>query len=316
MKKRKQRNKVSEKDQDNSVIHDLEQMDLLPGDALPTFETATHPVPVGLESIIFNLQQGEIKASEAMVYLVCNYLSDWKGCKTFYLSIRKIATSLGMSPSYVSKLLKRLGRFLKKLKANRKGTIYTIKKHDDSPESGKDSRFLAMPHGLGSPIERMFKGHISWKSCLIWIMLKVNSDWSTGTTNPTNMIEIAKLCKMGLQTVCDCIRELQDARLLKRISARNEAAVYQLLPKPKVKKKKKEGWGEDYYGSYTENHLMSRNWQYRICMKTGKFEKRIAYKIWKKVSDYELHNHVPKNVVRDLRSAFEILGKIPTSSNS
>lgn len=282
----------------------------------PEFQDKTHPVPIGFDSVLSDLQWGEVTAADAMAYIVVNYLSDWKANKSFNLSIAKISECLGVSRSYVSKILKRVDRWLKKLKPNRSGTIYEIVKHayenEGSPADARDSKFLAIPFGFGSPIERMFKGHISWKSCLVWIILKVHSDWSTGLTNPTNMLEIAKLCRMGAQTVCECIRELEDAGLLKRKSGKNEAAVYQLLPKPKPKKKKRpkskgygEDWDTDWSANRTATHQMSRNWQYRICMESGVIEKRVGYSKWKRATDYEVHQVIPKVIVEDLNLAFE-----------
>lgn len=306
---------------ESSIFSDLSvQPSLFPPNSVsaspeyPEFQDKTHPVPIGWESVLSDLQLGKVKAADAMLCIVANYSSDWKANKSFYLSIKELAKSLGVAPSYISKILKRVTRWLKKLKSNRAGTIYSISKHafdDGVPADARDSKFLAMPYGFGSPIERMFRGHISWKSCLVWIILKVHSDWTTGLTNPTNMIEIAKLCRMGMQTVCKCIRELQDAKLLKRMSGKNEAAVYQLFPKPKPKKKKRPkskkitDWDYDHSQDRTETHTMSRNWQYRIDMETGVIEKRVGYREWKRATDYEVHQVIPKVIVNDLNVAFE-----------
>lgn len=276
----------------------------------PEFQDKTHPVPIGWESAISGLQHGKIKPITAMLIMVANYFSFWKSNKSHYLSINNFAEYLGIVPSYVCKALKQANRWLKKLKSNRKGTIYEITKHDyakDVPDAERDSTFLAMPYGFGSPMERLFNGHITWKSCLVWIILKVHSDWITGITNPTNMLELAKLCRMGAQTICECIRELEEVGLLKRLSAKNEAAVYQLLPKPK-KKKEKDGHGENRYGYSTSTHQYSRNRQYRICFATGNFEKRTEKSLkgrWKPQSDYDIYNTIPKKIVEDLKEAFD-----------
>ena len=277
----------------------------------PEFQDKTHPVPIGWESVLSDLQLGRIKAVTAMVFLVANYLSSWKSNKTHYLSINKFSECLGIVPSYAHKALTQCGRWLKKLKSNRSGTIYTVTKHDyeeDVPSDDREPKYLQIPYGFGSPMERMFKGHISWKSCLVWIMMKWHSCWRTGVTNPTNMPELARLCRMGSQTICRCIRELQEVGLLVRLSALNEAAIYQLLPKPKSKPGKAvEGkeYGEDWYGHKTANHVVSRNWQYRICLETGDFEKRVGYNEWRRTSDYERHNSVPKKIVEHLKAAYD-----------
>ena len=282
----------------------------------PEFQDKTHPVPIGWESVLSDLQLGRIKAVTAMVFLVANYLSSWKSNKTHYLSINDFAERLGIVPSYVCKALKQCSRWLKKLKSNRSGTIYTVTKHDyeeDVPADDREPKYLQIPYGFGSPMERMFKGHISWKSCLVWIMMKWHSCWRTGVTNPTNMVALAKLCHLGAQTICACIRELQEVGLLVRLSALNEPAIYQLLPKPKSKPGKAgedKGYSEHWFGHRTKTHTMSRNWQYRIDMVTGQLEKRVGYSKWKRVSDYERHNSIPRKIVEDLEFAFNAYATI------
>ena len=281
----------------------------------PEYQDKTHPVPIGWESVLSDLEQGKIKAVAAMLFIVANYFSSWQSNKTHNLSINNFSEYMGIVPSYVCKALKQANRFLKKLKSTRSGTIYGITKHDyaeEVPGFEREPKYLQIPYGFGSPIERLFKGHIAWKSCLVWIILKVHSNWVTGITEPTNMLELARLCRMGPQTICACIEELKEAGLLKRLSARNEAAVYQLLPKPKPKKKKRDSdeYGEDWFGHYTPTHVISRNYQYRICLKRGDFENRVGYNKWRRVSDHELHTAIPKEIVEDLKLAYDVRSSI------
>lgn len=278
----------------------------------PEFQTHTHPVAFGWDSILSDLERGKAKAADAIMHVVVNYLSNWKSGESHCLSVSRLSEFLSISESYVSKILNRMARWLKRLKTTRKGSIFEVVRHDFDPQvpaSDRESDTFAVPYGLGSPIERMFRGHISWKACLVWIILKLHSDWTTGETDPTNMIEIASRCRLGLQTVCECIKELESAGLLKRLSAKNEAAVYQLLPKPKPKKKQKkqdDSWHDGTLGHSAGTHFVSQNWQYRISYAEGHIEKRVGYHEWERVSDYEIAQVIPKVIVHDLNLAFTL----------
>lgn len=288
------------------------QTDLFPSDTqsdFPEFQDKTHPVPIGFGSVLHDLKCGKVKPLVAMLFLVANYFSSWCLNKTHCLSISDFSEYLGVNASYACKALHQGGRWLRKLKSGRGGSIFALTKHDreDVEELSNEPNYLWLPYGVGSPIDRLLKGDISWKSCLLWTMLRIHSDWSTAITHPTNMLELADLCNMGAQTICACIRELCEAGLLERLSGMNEPAVYQLLPKPKPKRGKTSGdneYGEEWYGRRTKKHVISRNWQYRICLKNGKFEKRLGYNKWKRVSDHEMYNVIPRKIVEDLEFAY------------
>ena len=72
----------------------------------------------------------------------------------------------------------------------------------------------------------MFAGAISWKDALIWIVLKLKSDWTHGITDAMNMETLAKFVQMGKATVCKAIRSLTDNGLLKRLSERYECSIF------------------------------------------------------------------------------------------
>lgn len=271
-----------------------------------------YSMPTGYGSILNHLENSFVTASMAMLYLAIFYLSVWKSDKSFDLSIARLADIIGISPSYVSKLINKLTGWIDKFKRGRKGTIYTITKHKDVAE-GEERGTIWMPHGLGSPIEAMFRGVISWKACLVWMMLKKKSDWKTGLTFPTNMLYLAKVCRLGPQTVIECIKELTTEKFIERTTAMNEHAIYQLYPKPKCKDKEKSC--EDAPDKYTENfeknrtktHLMSNNWQYRIELHTGNIEKRVGRRKWKRISDYERTHSVPKAIINDFEHYLTML---------
>ncbi|MYF98096.1 hypothetical protein F4212_03020 [Candidatus Poribacteria bacterium] len=79
------------------------------------------------------------------------------------MSIKNLSEMMGISFSYVSKIVKRISRFLKKVKSNRKGTIFNVIHYDftealTEEEKKEFDRTFAVPYGLGSPIEAMFRG--------------------------------------------------------------------------------------------------------------------------------------------------------------
>lgn len=276
---------------------------------VPEYQSDSHPVPFGFTSILSALQFRESKAAETLLFIVINYLSNWKSNTSHRLSIAQLSQHIGISQGYVCKLLRRCSSWLSKLNSNRSGTVYSLTKHDTSSNlEGLEHRFLSIPYGFGSPIERMLKGIISWKACLVWIVLKVDSDWVSGITHPTNMLKLAKSCRLGSQTVCACISELSEVGLLKRISAQNEPAVYQLFPKQKPPKKRSSKPDELSCSNYTADHYYSDNWQYRIGLEDSIIEKRVGYREWKRATDYEVAQTIPEVIVNALREfAFHYL---------
>ena len=80
---------------------------------------------------------------------------------------------MGISFSYVSKIVKRISRFLKKVKSNRKGTIFNVIHYDftealTEEEKKEFDRTFAVPYGLGSPIEAMFRGKSNLDLRNVW----------------------------------------------------------------------------------------------------------------------------------------------------
>ena len=258
----------------------------------------THPVPFGFGSILSELRNDSVKAADAILYIAVNYCSNWQSSNSHFLSQKRIADMLGLPQRYVRKILKRMSRYLKKLKTTRKGSRYQVAKHvydadlidaSDIPvdENGRPLTF-AVPHGYGSPIGRMFRGELSWQACLVWIVLRFNSDWRTGLSNATSMLKLASMCRLGAQTICEAIKELEKLGLVVRQTKLNEEAIYQIFPKPKDKNKAGSE-KDDKQGTETATHWYSDNFQYRCSRKDTSIEKRISKKRWKRVRDSELH---------------------------
>ena len=251
----------------------------------------THPIAFGYGSILSELQNDKVKAADAIVYFAVNYLSHWDSGKSYFLSQTKIASLLGLSYRFVKKILKRMHRYMKKIKTTRRGTRYEIERHvyDESyepDESDGDPPTFGVPHGINSPISRMFRGDLSWQACLVWIVLRFHSDWATAVSKPTSMLKLAKQCRLGADTICTAIKELEEKYLAVRLTKSNEAAVYQLYPKPKTKIKTRNCKDQI---TETKDHFYSNNFQYRCSREDGTIEGRVGRSKWKRVKERKLH---------------------------
>lgn len=251
------------------------------------YQEHSHPISFGSDSPLSELQNGSMKPVETFLTLTLNYLSNWKSGHSKYVTDIELAEKMDISPSYVSKIRKRTDNFIEKVKTTMRGTIYRVRRFKKGTQKPKDAQqTFAVPYGEKSPFQYMFDGKIGWKACLIWIVLKRHSNWKTGITEPTTILDIAKYCGFGAQTVIAAIAELQEAKLLVRISKKSEKAVFQLFPMPKPKSRKPKSKyanpdNEDYYEG--KIHFYSRNRQWRLEKSTVQYEKRTGYKEWKVV---------------------------------
>ena len=291
----------------------------------PAFEyqETSMQVPFGDYSILSEWFNGNLKPIEVITLLSLNHRSTWANGKTYWISSRGLAKAIHASHRYIREVLKRLDAWLTRLKNGLKGVIYELTHHNcedkavPRDEYGNPLKF-AVPYGKGGPIERMNAGDISWKACLIWIALKFHSDWQTGKNNgitePMSMSKLAKLTGFGKQTVCDAIKQLQRAGMLKRLSKMWEASVFQLYPKPKKKtraermrqkherQKIKVGRWE---AVITPHHVYSGNKQYRCRYIDSRWEKRVGRNHWKLVPDRDLYR-IPKAIIRDIEPLIQL----------
>lgn len=280
--------------------------------------TDTMQVPCGEFSILSALEAGDVKAPEALLYLALNHGSSWNTGRTWVLPQRALAESLGISKTYADKIIHRLEkRWVSPLKTPR-GHRYQLMHHDCNPEEvpldrdGKPQKF-AVPHGESGPFERLFAGDISWKACLVGIVLKLNSDWKTGQTHPCTMLTLAKRCRFAPNTLVKLIQELIDAGMLKRLSKPHETSVFQLYPKPYREPEDTETpkpaqtpqVPKRYDVPTTETFRYSENWQYRQHRETLVIERRRGRGKWTEISDYERAQVMPKAILRDFKMAAE-----------
>ena len=168
-----------------------------------SLQEGTHPVAFGYGSILSELQNDKVKAVDAIVYFAVNYLSHWDSGRSQFLSQTKIAGLLGIPYRFVKKIMKRcMYKYMKKIKTTRRGTRYEVERHvfDESyepDETDGDPPTFGVPHGVNSPIARMFRGDLSWQACLVWIVLRFHSDWVTAVSKPTSMLTLAKTVSIG-----------------------------------------------------------------------------------------------------------------------
>ena len=210
------------------------------------FQEKTMQVPCGFGSILLQLQDGLICAFEALVYLDLNRMSTWSNGETRWISASKLARVYDMSLRWVREVLYvRLEKWAKRFKISRKGSRYILVHHDCHPDEVPldrlgDPKKFAVALGEGGPFDRLYKGDISWRACLIWIVLFYYSEWdpkkgNCGETISMSLETLSKKVRIRKQTVSEAIKELTQAGMLKRLTPRWEAGVYQLYPKPRPK---------------------------------------------------------------------------------
>ena len=207
------------------------------------YEETTLQVPFGEFSILEELKAGKVKPIEAIVTLTLGYRSNWTSGLTWKTSERMLADVIGISHRYVRNTLKRAANWVRRqtpAEGNTAGT-WKVTRHlcgNDEVPTDRDGLpcMFAVPRGEGGPFERMFRGEISWKGCLIWLLLKLHSDWEAknGITTPLNMDTLTKWTGFSKATVIAKIKELQAAGMLERLSKRWERSVFQLYPKPRT----------------------------------------------------------------------------------
>ena len=171
------------------------------------FEADTMLVPRGQSSVLWELRDGNLTAAEALIYLCLNHGSSWNSGATWSMSGPYLSKILGtgMSRSYVVKTLANLNDkgWIETIdEDNPSGNRYRLRHHlcdyEDMPvnRDGKPLKF-AVPRGAGGPLERCFDGDISWKAALVWISLKLKSNWkahadTAGQTESAKLLELSK----------------------------------------------------------------------------------------------------------------------------
>ena len=283
----------------------------------PAFEyqESTLQLPFGAFSIFSDLKENRVSPIEAIVTLTLCYRSNWATGLTWRTSSRQLADLLHISHRYVRSVLEKASQWIQRKtipKGNIAGT-FRVRHHRCDPamvpmDDQERPLSFAVPRGKGGIFERLFAGDIDWKAALVWLMLKLHSDWTNGVTDKLSMKTLAKRVGLGKRTVCDAIRTLQDAGLLERLSKRWECSVFQLYPKPyknraarRREKRQSEKWeGREMRAEgawrYSFNEL------YRLNVKTAEIQTRKVKNrgSWEPLRDRQRHE-IPKVI----RVAFE-----------
>ena len=287
----------------------------------PAFEyqESTLQLPFGEFSIFSDLMANRVNPIEAIVTLALCYRSNWSTGSTWRTSSRQVAELLHISHRYVRSVLAKAMQWITRKSApngNRAGT-FQITHHRCEPAMvpmDKNDRPLsfAVPRGNGGIFERLFAGDIDWKACLIWLMLKLHSDWTTGVTDEVSMATLAKWVGFGKRTVCDAIKALRNAGMLERLSKRWERSVFQLYPKPcenRAKRRQAKRQAEKWQRSEMQvdgDWRSSFNEKYRLNVVTAEIQTRAVKNLgnWKTLRDRDRHR-MPKSIQRDFDKALE-----------
>lgn len=279
----------------------------------PAFEyqESTLQLPFGEFSIFSDLKANRVSPIEAIVTLTLCYRSNWSTGLTWRTSIHKLSELLHISDRYVRDALGKATDWIQRKtapKGNVAGT-FQLTHHKCPPllvPMDEDNRPLsfAVPRGAGGIFERLFAGDIDWKATLVWLMLKLHSDWRTGVTNKINMKTLAKWVGFGKKTVCDAIKMLGAAGMLERLSEKWECSVFQLYPKPYKnraarRQAEKPQWREMRFDG---EWRYSFNERYRLNVLTAEIQTRAVKNRgrWQLVKDSQRHR-IPKAI----RKAFD-----------
>ena len=239
----------------------------------------------------------------------------------------------GMSRRYVRKSLANLSDkgWIETVHAeNPSGHQYRLRHYlcdyEDVPVDRDDKPLkFAVPRGAGGPLERCGEGDISWKAALVWISLKLKSNWkahedTAGQTEKATLLELSKRCRISLPTYQPLITELAQAGMLERLSPKSQKAIFQLYPKPYPKpvqpraEIREESVGGKIIKSDGE-YMYANNYQYRCHMESGDVERRQRGGTWKKVSDYHKYQEMPQAIRRDFDRGIEIIARYESSRN-
>lgn len=288
------------------------------------YAETTFQVPFGSCSALSELLLGNLSAIESCILTLLNYRSNYVSGETWRSSVRQLAKLLGISVRYLRATLSELlsNGWIERLSIGRNtGSRYRVTHHncdrDDVPtdKNGNPSKF-AVPRGVGGVFERLFAGDISWKSAVIWLVLKLQSDWQTGRTKAMSIAQLSKWVGMSPQTVSDCLKQLKKAGLLKRLSKKHEAGVYQLYPKPGGKPKpvyrprlsKKVQTATDQMMRAEGDWRYSFNELWRINVESGQIQRRKSkrFGLWRNISDHQRYTQMPKSMRADFELAFNV----------
>lgn len=279
------------------------------------YQESTLQLPFGEFSIFSDLKANRVGPLEAIVTLTLCYRSKWSTGQTWGTSSRQLSDLLHISHRYVRDALAKATDWIQR-KTAPKGNIagtFQITHHRCDPAlvpMDKDDQPLsfAVPRGVGGIFERLFAGDIDWKAALVWLMLKLHSDWRTGITDKISMKTLAKWTGFGKKTVCDTVKTLQRAGMLQRLSDKWECSQFQLYPKPYEKPaQRKPNEKKQHREMRAQGEWRySFNERYRLNINTAEIQTRAVKNRgrWQPIKDRDRHR-IPKAIRRDFDLAIE-----------
>lgn len=292
------------------------------------YQKSTLQIPHGEFSILSELRQGNVSPVETILTLVLGYRSNWSTGKTWRSSSRGLATLIGISHRYLRDTLHSAADWITRQtppKGNIAGT-FKVTHHNCDPDetpTDKDGQPLsfAVPRGDGGIFEALFNDTINWKACLIWLILKKHSDWTTGISNAISMERLAKWVHFGKATVIEAIKNLQAAGLLQRLSKKHECSVFQLFPKPYKERKQRTAPNKKQPERQMRAegiYRYSLNEKYRLNTENGKIEhkKHKNRGHWKPISDHHRYQEMPKAIIRDFDRIIEVIQSFNAAQNT
>lgn len=307
---------------DEDTVNDVSEESSRPKGFLE-IQKDTMQVPFKSSSMLDRLMGGLEKAFDAAIYLYYNALSTWDWGVTHSISIRTVAKIFRVSCQYVQQSIARLcdstwfKRLSGKHKINKFELIHHLCDYKDTPfdKDGRPAK-CATPRGKGGLFERLEAGDIHWKSVVIWMLLKINSDFTTGLTEPTSITQLREWTKFGNTTICDCIKELVEAGMLEKLDRRpQEAQTYQLYPKPYAERRERTPMSERTWRDMRVmgNWRYSFNEQWRVNVETLDIQYRPNSKTpFRNTSDYQKYHEMPKSIREDFDLVVRYHSEVPT----
>ena len=290
------------------------------------FDADTMQVPRGQFSVLSELSKGRLTSSRgthlslSQSRKLLELRRDWSMSGPYLSKI----LGTGMSRRYVRKTFTNLsdkGWIETIAKDNPSGNQYRLRHHLCDPEDvpvDRDSKPLkfAVPRGAGGPLERCFDGEISWKAALVWISLKLRSNWkahedTAGQTEAATLTRTLQTISVSrYETFTNLITELTQAGMLERLTPKSQAAIFQLYPKPfpRPVQSSPEIHEESVGGKVIKTdgeYWYAYNWQYRCHRESGEVERRQRGGMWKRVSDYHKYQEMPQAIRRDFERALD-----------
>ena len=284
----------------------------------------TMQVPAGSHSILDKLEKGEYTATEAATYLLWNAKSNWESGITHRSSNRVLSDIINRSRGHVSRVMTKLGDVTKRTTKLGVTAVYKLIHHDcqeDEVPTDPDGKPLkcAVARGAGGPVERLVAGEITLEAFLVYMVMHVQvCDWGTQFCQ-VSIARLKQLCRLGELTILKAIAELEAVGLLEKVGERrpHEAQCYQLYPKMKERKPRKQDETAPKYRDWRDMEADAEGWYesfnglWRIHHETLEVQKRSSRRkgLWGEASDYALTN-MPKKIRDDFNKLVEHLTEL------